>query len=487
MANHDKAPASTTTASAILPSFYHHNRAKPLLTSAIMLLADAGAVALCWMLALTLFNGGAELTFSLPTIGAAVVMGMMTLSGLYAHPWARPQAEFRAVVLGCAMTMLLFLAVSLLFLAGGIREGYPAVADLPVIFLACLVSSLLVPWVRSVLRRQLARENWWGQPVLVIADQVTCVRQLVGLLQRHSHIGLRPVLVVNDCGTDRKVRRVPSLCAINEPHRVIEAVEYLRLSQMVLASSCATQQAKSVITMLDLNAVQLDPTLFELSASTRRRQDLTLLMDTTPAHRGPASEVIKRAIDITLGTTLFLIALPVMVVIAILIKLESRGDIVFRQKRPGRHRRSFRILKFRTMRLNAQREFNQLPAKLREEFEKKGKIDGDPRITRMGRFLRKTSLDELPQLWNVIRGDMSLVGPRAYVRCQMGDIRKHGEDVLNVRPGITGLWQVCGRNEVTTFDRIKLDRFYVRRQSLWLDLLILVRTVGVVLWGRGAT
>jgi lipopolysaccharide/colanic/teichoic acid biosynthesis glycosyltransferase len=195
--------------------------------------------------------------------------------------------------------------------------------------------------------------------------------------------------------------------------------------------------------------------------------------------------LLKRVMDVTIVLCSGILALPLMAFIALWIKLDSEGPIFFRQQRPGLHRKRFHIYKFRTMHVGAADQFSGLDEHLQEEFACYGKIKDDPRVTRAGRVLRRLSLDELPQLWNILRGEMSLVGPRAYMMEQLSNLDGH-DLIFQVKPGLTGLWQVSGRNTLTFKRRLELDEDYVRRVSIWHDLTILGRTVRVVLTGHGA-
>ena len=192
----------------------------------------------------------------------------------------------------------------------------------------------------------------------------------------------------------------------------------------------------------------------------------------------------KRALDLVVCTLLLVIAIPVIAVCALAIRLDTPGPVMIAQLRTGRDGRRFRMLKLRTMLANAEElkpQFAHLSVVPPPDF----KIPNDPRITRVGRFLRATSLDELPQLFNVLRGDMSLVGPRP-TSFEPSRYELWHTQRLDVRPGITGLWQVEGRN-VTTFDeRLRLDVQYIRRRSLAFDVMLLARTVVVVLRRSGA-
>jgi Undecaprenyl-phosphate galactose phosphotransferase WbaP len=203
----------------------------------------------------------------------------------------------------------------------------------------------------------------------------------------------------------------------------------------------------------------------------------------------PLPRLAKRSIDLFLvGLILPLVTLPILL-IGLLVRLESPGPIFYGHHRVGRGQRKFRIWKIRTMKTNADELLRIVLAKdgnLREEWTRDRKLRNDPRITRVGRFLRKTSLDELPQLWNVLRGEMSLVGPRPIVEEEVAAYGQNFSLYCRVTPGLTGLWQVSGRNAVSRRDRVRLDSYYVRNWSPWLDLHILARTASVVLTGAGA-
>ena len=194
---------------------------------------------------------------------------------------------------------------------------------------------------------------------------------------------------------------------------------------------------------------------------------------------------LKRSGDIVFSVAMLSLGSPVLLSVALLVKLTSPGPVFFVQKRIGRRFQRFGCIKFRTMELDADRRLQALLdscPEMRAEFEKDHKLRCDPRITPIGQFLRLTSLDELPQLWNILRGEMSVVGPRPIVEQEIPRYGPAMEQVLSVRPGLTGLWQVSGRNNVSYQRRGLLDLTYVNRRSLGLDLRILWRTVSVVLF-----
>ncbi|MCX5793003.1 MAG: exopolysaccharide biosynthesis polyprenyl glycosylphosphotransferase [Elusimicrobia bacterium] len=204
----------------------------------------------------------------------------------------------------------------------------------------------------------------------------------------------------------------------------------------------------------------------------------------------PLIYLVKRVLDYAAAALIFLALLPLMLGIAILIMLGSAGPAMYRQSRVGKNGRLFYCYKFRTMYVDSEarlRELLRRDPQARQEWAQSYKLPDDPRVTPIGRFLRRSSLDELPQLLNILRGEMSLVGPRPVVREELE--KYYGEDVafyLRVPPGLTGLWQVSGRSDTTYEHRVSLDSWYVKNWSLWLDMLILFKTVGVVLNREGA-
>jgi exopolysaccharide biosynthesis polyprenyl glycosylphosphotransferase len=181
-----------------------------------------------------------------------------------------------------------------------------------------------------------------------------------------------------------------------------------------------------------------------------------------------------------------ILSLPVFIIVALLVKLASPGPLIYRRRVVGIGGKEFDAFKFRTMSVNGDQVLAKYPG-LHDQLNRDGKLKDDPRVTRVGRFLRRYSLDELPQLLNVLRGEMSLVGPRMITRQEAQQYGPHKLSLLTVKPGITGLWQVSGRSELSYADRVRLDIHYIRNYSLWMDLqILLVQTPSAVLRGRGA-
>lgn len=199
------------------------------------------------------------------------------------------------------------------------------------------------------------------------------------------------------------------------------------------------------------------------------------------------SRAIKRAGDIVFSLSVLTLGAPVFIALALLVKASSRGPVFYVQRRIGRDYNSFGCIKFRTMRKNSDIALNAILSnspELQKEFSKDFKLKNDPRITVLGKFLRRSSLDELPQLINVLKGEMSIVGPRPIVNAELVRYGHHMNEVLSVRPGMTGLWQVSGRNNLSYRQRVRLDLRYARTRHFLLDLKIVLKTIMVVLHPR---
>ena len=196
-------------------------------------------------------------------------------------------------------------------------------------------------------------------------------------------------------------------------------------------------------------------------------------------------KLFKLSLDILLSIPALILLGPVMLFIALAIKWETKGSVIHRRRVMGIHGKEFDAFKFRTMHENGD-EILDLYPELKKELAQNFKLREDPRVTKVGQILRKTSLDELPQLINVLRREMSLVGPRIITPAEVEKYEKWDLNLMTVRPGLTGLWQVSGRSDVTYDERVRLDMHYIRNWSIWLDIQLLFQTIPAVLRSRGA-
>lgn len=197
----------------------------------------------------------------------------------------------------------------------------------------------------------------------------------------------------------------------------------------------------------------------------------------------------KRIFDLIFSGLVLLVFFPLFLVLALGIKFSSKGPIIYKQKRIGREGKIFECYKLRTMHQDAEKILDKILKEnplLKQEWDKKQKLKNDPRIFPFGHFLRKTSLDEFPQFWNVLKGDLSVVGPRPYMECQKEMLGPRAYLILSLRPGITGLWQTRGRSSTSFKERIELDAKYVQNRSFWFDIALIVKTLHVILFPKNA-
>ena len=346
------------------------------------------------------------------------------------------------------------------------------------IVIAGMVSLIASPVARASAKRVLVWARLWGRPVVVLGAGPTAARVVRHLLGRPS-IGLRPVAVFGDGAWD-----VPLLPITGALDAVWDAIRDLRTQHIIVTPDAsrsvgfdeilcrAEQQLRSVHFLPDLHGVPA-------SSVTSTPLGTELGLEVRVQLASPVNRALKRALDLVGSIVLLMAFSPILLLLAVMIRLDSPGPALYHSPRIGRRGREFRCVKFRSMYLDADDRLTQLLAsepRLREEYVQFHKLADDPRVTRIGRALRRLSLDELPQLINVARGDMSLVGPRPYLVRERDGLGTARDLILLARPGMTGFWQVEGRNGVTFEDRQLMEAAYVRNWSLWWDIEILVRT-----------
>ena len=344
-------------------------------------------------------------------------------------------------------------------------------------------------WLTRIVAVQL---HLWGEPVAVIGRD-TGVERVVSFLGAKMHLGLRPVLVING---HTKVEDGQEFMhwSYESPEQVARLLAEHGIQTAVVASmEIADELVSKLIDQgrLEFQRIILIPDLEKFATSDFMVHDLEgmLGLEVRQNLLLPGPRILKRTIDLLVVGVGGLPALPLMGLITLLVCLDSPGGAFFGQTRVGLGGRTFTMWKFRTMVAGAEAVLAQYLAENPEalaEWELNQKLKHDPRVTRMGYILRKYSLDELPQFWNVLVGEMSIVGPRPFFLSQRALYGEAYDVYTRVRPGITGLWQVSGRNKLDYDERIHLDEYYVRNWSIWLDIYILLRTGWVVLRGDGA-
>lgn len=361
--------------------------------------------------------------------------------------------------------------------------------------LVLIVTLVVVPLaysLRLMLKRVLCRIGLWSTPVIIYGAGNTGAG-IATYLQNNPLQGLRPAAFFDDNPSleGTTVMGVPVIGEfelveqyakrIGSNHLII-AIPSLSQSSLLRVTSSEAQVFKNIQYVPDFPGLPLE------SVDTGRldnRLTLVVRMNLRQRHK----QLIKRAFDLVTAGVGVILTAPLLLILVALIRLDSAGSVLYSQSRVGRGGRAFRIWKFRSMVPNADSQLEEYLTEhphLRQEWEANQKLEADPRVTRVGRFLRRTSLDELPQLINVFRGEMSLVGPRPIVN---DEVSRYGNTIdlySLVRPGMTGYWQVSGRSDLGYDKRVAMDAFYIRNWSIWFDIVILASTVRVVLARKGA-
>ncbi|PZA06869.1 MULTISPECIES: undecaprenyl-phosphate galactose phosphotransferase WbaP [unclassified Meiothermus] len=405
------------------------------------------------------------------------------LAGLYGVGIAPPE-ELRRLSYSTSLVFVILGAATFMYKAGA---DYSRGAFV----FAWGLALVLVPLGRALVRELWARKPWWGAAVLVLGAGQTG-EAVVRVLRKQPALGLKPVALLDDdpAKQGREVERVPVVGGLER------AGEFARMGVRHAVVAMPGVGRGRLLELLERHGMDfphliLIPDLFGLSSLWVTSRDLggVLGLEVRQKLLLPGPRLVKRAMDLGL---VMVFALPLLLLVALLgllIRLDSPGSLFYGHSRLGLAAIRFRAWKFRSMVQDADRklaEYLERHPELRAEWERDQKLKNDPRITRVGKLLRKTSLDELPQLWNVLKGEMSLVGPRPIVEEEVGRYGPLFALYTKVRPGLTGLWQVSGRNDTTYDERVAMDAYYVRNWSPWLDLYILARTVWVVLFGKGA-
>jgi Undecaprenyl-phosphate galactose phosphotransferase WbaP len=396
------------------------------------------------------------------------------LFGLYPGIAVNPVAELRRTF---NATVLVYLVVGVLGFVVGRNGKYS-----PLVFsLGSIISLVLVPLGRSLTRRLFASRNWWGHAVVILGSG-DAARSMIRLLQKQPEMGFRPIATLDDTQPDLEILQDAAWlarCGVSHALIVQRGISHSRLTSLLDSHASLFPHVLIIPDLGNFSSVALQTGDVGEFLTLEFRNGLLMR----------SSQLVKRLIDVALCLVGGVLALPLILLIAMLIKLESRGPVFYGCTRVGKYKRRFRMWKFRSMVINGNPLLNDYfeknPGKL-AELKQTLKLKRDPRVTRIGRILRKTSLDELPQLWNVLKGEMSLVGPRPILEVE---VPTYGDQIALyslVAPGLTGIWQVCGRNECNYSDRLKFNSYYVRNWSPWLDLYLLAKTVPAVLQCRGA-
>ncbi len=357
-----------------------------------------------------------------------------------------------------------------------------------------IVSFPLFPIIRTNAKKLIMKLGLLKSKVLILGAGKTG-ELIFNALRRDQNLALEVVGFLDDdpekigkkidgikvhSGVD-KARKYIGRCGIND---IIIAMPGCSKDKIISLVNELQHQAESIILIPDLFGITVLGTNLQ-----HFFQEQAIGLEVRNNLAEPANRIIKKLFDLTLSIFLLLVLALPMAIIALFIRMDSKGKAIFSQERRGKNNKPFQCYKFRTMYHDAETRLSTIlhNDEAKKEWDVNRKLANDPRITRIGKLLRQTSLDELPQIFNVLRGEMSLVGPRPVTRKEIDDYyKKDAELCFGVTPGVTGLWQVSGRSNTSYQYRIALDSWYVRNWNLWLDIVILFKTIRVVVRREGA-
>ena len=457
-------------------------------------LADAVCIASVWggvVLAYWSLGGSYDPAWYLafwPVVPAFLVLNASF--GLYHGSWVYPAApvppveEMRRLFLSALIVHLA--VVAFLVMLYQTTQGYSRI----VIVIAGMLTALLVQLFRGGMRYLLFRLRL-GQIPVVLSGSGETARRLTAILRTDSYTGFRIVGYfsgVKERCADLAGADFPCLGSLKDI--VSEArrldVKILLACQEERFLRCQMKEFSTWFTYVEFLPSAYSYPVFGSKAVTF---DGLGGLEMVNQARKRALRLLKRVLDGGLAIIAFTLSSPCFVILPVLIKLTSRGPVFYRQKRLGLNGKPFYVWKFRSMHADADERIKRLIAEnpaMADEWANRFKLAEDPRVTLLGRFLRRTSLDELPQLFNVLCGEMALIGPRPIVEDEVKYYGSSYDTFASVRPGITGLWQVSGRSDTDYDRRVALDTYYVLNWSPWMDVWILIRTCFAVLLMRGA-
>jgi Undecaprenyl-phosphate galactose phosphotransferase WbaP len=351
-----------------------------------------------------------------------------------------------------------------------------------------VLSSLFMMLGRFALRNRFSQFPWWGIPMIIIGSKGQVTPVIEKLLQSRR-LGFRPVYYFDpNVESDQPILGV---LPIENNQALQDLVTQSKIQHVVFTEPMSDFNTFDFQWMRDV----FPKILFILDTAPFgslwvRTIDVhgTLAVETNYHLLNKQETIIKRIVDMILTVILLLFTWPIFLLLALLVRLDSKGPILYTQKRLGQNGELFDSYKFRTMFENAEEKLQDLLAadpQALQEYQTYHKLANDPRVTKVGKFLRRYSLDELPQFINVLKGDMNLIGPRSYMPIELPLMGDYARVILKVNPGITGWWQVMGRNATSFKERLQLDEYYISNWSIWLDIYIMIKTVWVLVRGEG--
>ncbi len=411
---------------------------------------------------------------------------------LYPGIMVSPSDEVRKLFI-CSTFCFVGICINIVFQSGGrtllaITQGILRDSSKKGVVLAFMLavpfSVLWLPASREIARHIFGRFHWWGVPAAVYTTG-SSADEVIDRLTKQRNLGYRPVVIIDSAANEDSMRGDIPVFPDSEDIRKI-----IRKLNIKVAIVCDYEGARRPI-MTGFRYTIIVSKKQDIFTSTLSLRDIGGIVGFSSTHHltRQSSLIVKRLIDLALIAFSLPLLLPLMILISIGVKVSSQGPIFYGHKRVGKNGKEIKCWKFRSMFIDSQKMLEEIlknDPDMRREWESQRKFQNDPRVTRFGKFLRKTSLDELPQIFNILLGSMSFVGPRPVTKEELVKYGENTDYILSVTPGLSGMWQISGRSDTGYEERINLDTYYIQNWSVWFDLWIIIKTVWVVLKGKGA-
>lgn len=378
-------------------------------------------------------------------------------------------------------TFFIFLGIALSITVEEADDKWPIVIAL---IMAVPFSMILLPGGREISRHIYSKFRWFGVPVVIFTKDDSANFIIHRLLKRKD-FGYKPAIII-----DQNAEKPSDFEGIPIFPPSKEISEIIKSTKIKVAIFC--QWSAETSNTFDF---------FRYTISIPRKQDLKSIYTDVRDFGGILGFAsvhnltkqlylfVKRSMDLLLLLLSSPIVIPLVIVISIVVKITSPGPVFYGHKRIGKNGKEFKCWKFRSMVIDADKQLEKILAEnpeMKAEWEKDRKFTNDPRVTKIGKFLRRTSIDEIPQLFNILTGEMSFIGPRPVTSPELTKYGSKSDYILSVKPGLSGMWQISGRSDTGYEERITLDSYYIQNWSFWLDIWILIKTIYVVIKGKGA-
>lgn len=364
---------------------------------------------------------------------------------------------------------------------GAKNERWPMIIG---IVSAIPVAIVLIPMGREIARRVFGKLRWYGVPAVIYSNGDSCYPVIQRLINRPDY-GYKPAIIIDKQATAQTMYKdIPVFPSSDELLSVIKK------TGIKVAILCDYHEDMDKINSNYRYTLQI-PQVQDVNNISTDVRDMGGILGFSSTHNLTkiTSLALKRFVDLFLLLISAWATIPLTLVVAFLVKITSKGPVFYGHKRIGKNGKEFKCWKFRSMVIDADKQLEKILAEnpeMRKEWERSQKFENDPRVTKIGNFLRKTSIDEIPQFFNVLTGEMSFIGPRPVTKPELEKYGKKADYILSVKPGLSGMWQISGRSETSYEERVTLDSYYIQNWSVWLDMWIILKTVFVVLKGKGA-